>query len=497
MRICIIIAGGTITCAGKPLAPMPADRFAGAARQLLGPTLAATFPQLDLHFDDGLRFDSASGLLDSTDLRPGDWCRIARHILTGYADHDAFVVLHGTDTMDYSAAALPFLLNVFDPLGLGRAVLSKPVILTGAQLPLFRETSDDLVLNAGGDGFANLSGALACAALRIPEVSLFFDGKLWRGSRAIKVSTTRFAAFDSPHFQPLAEVGIGVWHGHAAPLPGPADPRLALDNPSARVIATAQLDAVEASIEQNPVVEIPATPADHGRQYPPLAAMIDAAVAQGARGILLTGYGEGNLPAGGGGIEAALRRADDAGVTTIVGSRVIGGKVGTFNYAAGAWIAGTGTIGAGDMTPIAAFAKFSVLSAAANHNGWDRAGLRRLMQRNLAGECTGQDRLVDGAVLRPGMALKSACGGASLDNGPDGLVLRTDDGRPVWSLDKPGRLIMRDAPAFVAPDGAVLWQSDVRLPGGVLILEGDTHPVLMLHDPAGRIAPLKVAPARD
>ncbi len=148
-----------------------------------------------------------------------------------YADHDAFVILHGTDTMDYTGAALPLLLNVFDDLGLARAALSKPVILTGAQLPLFTDTPAGLVLNAGSDALANLTGALSCARLRLPEVAIFFDGRLLRGCRALKVSTTRFAAFDSPHLAPLAERGIGIRRGTVAPLPGPPRPTLRWTRP--------------------------------------------------------------------------------------------------------------------------------------------------------------------------------------------------------------------------------------------------------------------------
>ena len=264
MRICIINTGGTISSTGQPLAPMAADRFACAANDLLGPALAAALPGDALHFDTGLRFsDDGPGTLDSTDLRPSDWCRIARRVLALYADHDAFVILHGTDTMDYTGAALPLLLNVFDDLGLARAALSKPVILTGAQLPLFTDTPAGLVLNAGSDALANLTGALSCARLRLPEVAIFFDGRLLRGCRALKVSTTRFKAFDSPHLAPLAERGIGIRRGTVAPLPGPAAPDLALDGPAAHARAMAQLDAVQARIDDQRVVQITAVPADH------------------------------------------------------------------------------------------------------------------------------------------------------------------------------------------------------------------------------------------
>ena len=216
MRICVINTGGTIACTGSPLAPMSAGQFAQAAQQLLGPSLAASLQGVTVHFDTVLRFsDDGPGTLDSTDLRPRDWCRMAARLLDLYDDHDGFVILHGTDTMDYSAAALSFLLNVADGRGRARATLSKPVILTGSQLPLFVQTADGLALNAASDALGNLAGALSTARLHLPEVALFFDGRLLRGNRALKSSTTEFAGFDSPHLPPLAHAGIGCWHGAA------------------------------------------------------------------------------------------------------------------------------------------------------------------------------------------------------------------------------------------------------------------------------------------
>lgn len=487
MRICVITTGGTIGSAGTPLAPIPAREFAAAATRLLGASLVAAQPGLDLHFDTRLRFDSATGMLDSTDLRPADWCRIAAHILDLYADFDGFVVLHGTDTMDFTAAALPLLLNVFDPMGLGRAVLSKPVILTGSQLPLFRQAGDELVLNAGSDAFANLAGALAVARLRLPEVGLFFDGRLWRGNRALKVSSTRFAGFDSPHLPPLAEAGIGVWHGAAVPLPGPAAPAVSLDDPQARALAVAQVRAVRAGLDAHPVAALAAVPAADAL----LAAQIGDALDRGIRGLVIEGYGEGNMPEGGGTLAAALRRAEAQGAVVVIASRVIGGKVDTFHYAAGAWVAQTGAIAAGEMTPVAAFAKLSILLALTDHHGWDRAALRALMRRELAGEGAGRDRLAPGSVLWPGMSLAAADGGAVLANDPDtGLVLRDGMGRVLWSTGGPGRLILRGRPVFLGPDGTLLWQASQALPGAVLILTAIPAPRLVLHDPAMRAAPV-------
>jgi L-asparaginase len=492
MRITVLNTGGTISSVGTPLAPMAAGDFASACQRLLEPALQATLPDLDIRFDTGLTFPgSESGGLDSTDLRPSDWCLMARTILQSYDDADAFVILHGTDSLDFTASALPFLLNVFAEDGLGMAVLSKPVILTGAQLPLFRMSPDGLTLNAGSDAFANLAGALASARLRLPEVALFFDGKLWRGNRALKVSTNRFGAFAAPHLPPLAEAGIGLWHGAAAPLPGPAAPTIALDDPRARESALAQLEAIEAGLAMAQVVQLPAYPADHRAPDALLARMIDAAVAEGASAIILEAYGEGNFPAGAGAIPAALGRAAGAGVLIVDCSRVIGGVVGAFHYAAGAWIAQTGAISGRDMTPVAAFAKSMILIAASAHHGWSPDVLKAQIQRDLAGESAPLDRLEAGAVLRPGQSLAAADGSLTLTNDPaSGPVLRDGNGRVRWRAGGPGRLEMRERPVVIGHDGGCVWQAGHALGGGVLLLGAGSVPGLATVDPARRLPPI-------
>lgn len=501
MRICIIATGGTIGCVGTPLAPLPAADFAAAIARLLGPALDAALPGIETGFDSALRFGSPTGMLDSADLRPADWCAIAGRVLALYDRYDGFVILHGTDSMDFTAAALSFLLNVPDPLGLPRAALSKPVVLTGAQLPLLVRGPQGLALNAGSDALANLAGALAATRAALPEVAIFFDGRLLRGNRALKVSTTRFAAFDSPHLPPLAEAGIGFRHGPARALAGPPCPALALDEPKARARAQAQLDAVADGIARHPVVQIPVVPAGPTRSGPLLAGLIDAACQAGARGIVLEAYGEGNVPAEGGATAEALDRASAGGVEIALVSRAIGGAVGTFHYAAGAWIAGTAALPAGDMTPVCALAKLAVLMSAAAHHGWDRATLRALFRRSLAGECAAGDRLAPGEVLHPGMALQSCEGAAVLENDPErGPLLRDAGGRVLWApAERPARLLLLDRPVILGHDGAVLWQAPEARPGGVLIVTGggETPPALALHDPAGIAPPLRLDAAPE
>lgn len=393
MKICVINTGGTISCVGQPLAPMSAADFAAAAGALLIPALTTGLPGLDLHFVTGPRFsDHGSGTLDSTDLQPADWCRMADHVLTHYAAFDGFLILHGTDTLDFTGAALPMLLNVADSHGLPRAALCKPVILTGSQLPLFRDSPQGLVLNAGSDAFANLAGALACMTLRLPEVAAFFNGNLFRANRILKTSTVSFDAFSSPHLPPLARVGTAISRHHPA-LPPPM-PHLALSDPAALALARSQLQAVHHALATHPVAQLDAFPAPSvpgGDAF--LARMIRAITGIGAKGLVLQSYGEGNFPSGApgaperGAIRQALLEADAEGVIIVDTSRVIGGSVGAFTYAAGAWIAETGAVSGLDMTPMAAFAKTAILLSAATHHGWDRNQVKALIGRNLWGEC--------------------------------------------------------------------------------------------------------------
>src|SRR5205085_6670467 len=147
MKIKVLYTGGTIGCIGSPLKPMPADQFADACHAMLGPIIAQQFPGVQLTF-----VESKAGTLDSTDLQPTHWCRIARDILEHYAECDGWIVLHGTDTMEFTGAALPFLLSSFSADGAVIAALSKPVILTGSQRPMFKEgPAGQIVLDENSD----------------------------------------------------------------------------------------------------------------------------------------------------------------------------------------------------------------------------------------------------------------------------------------------------------------------------------------------------------
>ena len=129
-------------------------------------------------------------LLDSSNMSPVEWGKIAADIVAHYDDYDGFIIIHGTDTMAYTASALSFMLES----------LGKPVILTGSQIPLVEVRSD---------ARENLITAMMLAAqFRVPEVCIYMNGRLLRGNRARKVNAMGFDAFDSPNFPVLGQVAV-------------------------------------------------------------------------------------------------------------------------------------------------------------------------------------------------------------------------------------------------------------------------------------------------
>jgi len=211
-------------------------------------------PELDLLGD--WDYASMDPPRDSVDLGPDDWIHIARHIGDSYDDYDGFVILHGTDTMVYTASALSFLLEG----------LHKPVILTGAQLPI------GAVRN---DARSNLITAIELAAshhLHVKEVGVYFNGLLLRGNRAIKSSIFAFDAFTSPNFPPLARVGVYIHYPAIPPRPPIPDTLTVHQKLSTDVALIKLFPGI------TPVL---------------LEALIDAPI----RGLVLETFGSGNAPA--------------------------------------------------------------------------------------------------------------------------------------------------------------------------------------------------------
>ena len=186
--VLLLFTGGTIS--------MSEDPTTGALRPIDFDRLLDYMPELK---QTGIRIKSIPflPLIDSSDVHPPVWERLAQIIEENYEDYDGFVVLHGTDTMAYSASALSFMLEN----------LSKPVIFTGAQLPIgmMRSDAKENLLTAIEIASAKESGQSI-----VPEVCIFFEDTLFRGNRTTKKNAEHFNAFNSYNYPPLAKAGVHI-----------------------------------------------------------------------------------------------------------------------------------------------------------------------------------------------------------------------------------------------------------------------------------------------
>lgn len=282
-------------------------------------------------------------LLDSSNMTPRDWVKIAYDIAANYDRYDGFIVLHGTDTMAYTASALPFMLSG----------LRKPVIITGSQIPLV-EIRNDARENV-------ITSLMLAANYAIPEVCLYFGGKLLRGCRATKVSADGFAAFDSPNFLPLGTVGIDIEINWDL-VRKPRARRLVVQEVERPVVSALRLfPGISPELVRNVL-------------RPPL------------QGLVLETYGVGNGPDQDKAFIAALAEATKRGVVIVDCTQCLEGTVDLTEYATGAALAAAGVISGFDMTAEAALAKLYYLFS----RGLAPGRVKVEMQRDLRGELTNQ-----------------------------------------------------------------------------------------------------------
>ncbi|MBI1202070.1 MAG: hypothetical protein GC182_06120 [Rhodopseudomonas sp.] len=367
MKVYLLYTGGTIGCVGRPLTPIDNAGFEDAFRRLIAPMLAEQLPDVTI-----ARYDFLDRPLNSADIQPADWLAIARRIVDNYADHDAFVVLHGTDTMAWTAAALSFLL----PRGL------KPIVLTGAQLPMFHRPAADAAcsLRYNTDAIRNVLGAFAFLRFKVPELCFYFADRLYRGNRIVKSHTMRFDAFTSPNYPALGVHGLTPTLNDTYILPAPAVPLGDI------VAQTRQeLAAIAAAINDKAVIPFKVFPPSQAGGISLLSTMLDSLgdSIPSLGGIVFEAYGAGNMPRAGG-MEITLRRLYRQGAVLIDCTQVMAGGVDYEIYAAGAWLKQCGVVSGRDMTPIAALTKLIVLWA--RHPDATPADIAKRMTEDLAGE---------------------------------------------------------------------------------------------------------------
>jgi L-asparaginase len=324
-RVLLLHTGGTLGMAGgRPSALRPAP-FARMLKTRVPELGELAEVQLELFSN-----------LDSSEIQPEAWVRLARALARRLPEVDGAVVTHGTDTLAYTASALSFLLPGLD----------RPVVLTGSQRPLGEVRTDARL---------NLIDAVTSALRGPPEVTVCFDSKLYRGNRTIKNAVSEYDAFESPNFPLLGTLGVTATFAVGLP---PRPLRLA-DGLDPRVFLL--------------------------KIFPGLDPGLPLALLERVHGLVVEAYGAGNVPVNGEGGRSLLplfREARVRRVPVVMVSQAHRNAVDLSLYQGGSAALAEGAISGGDMTSVAAVTKLMhVLGTAGS-----LPAVRRAMERSAAGE---------------------------------------------------------------------------------------------------------------
>lgn len=335
--VLIIYTGGTIG--------MVQDHISGELKPIDFKQIKEQVPEIR-KFDYNIDVVSFKPVLDSSDMKPSHWIEMAELIEKHYTSYDGFVILHGSDTLAYTASALSFMLEN----------LGKPVILTGSQLPVGEIRTD---------AKENLVTAIEIAATKIdgkpavPEVAVYFDYLLFRGNRVTKINSSKFEAFQSVNFQPIAEAGVHIrFHSH-----------LIQKRPAGKLKVHKKLN------DQIGVIPI----------YPGMTKdwFANQLKCKSLKAIILQTFGSGNAPSSGWFIEE-LQKAVDRGLIIINITQCPGGTVEQGRYTTSSKLAAMGVIGGADLTVEAAITKIMFLLGTQSK----LSEIKRLMKISLRGELT-------------------------------------------------------------------------------------------------------------
>lgn len=324
---------------------MISDTRSGTLKPFDFGDLYTHFPVLR-NFNFQLDFHSLDPLLDSSNMTPAFWVKLVEVVQERYDAYQGFVVLHGSDTMAYTASMLSFILEN----------LNKPVILTGSQLPIGVIRSD------GRENFINaieIASAWEEDHPVVPEVAICFDNMLYRGNRTTKFNAENFGAFLSVNYPPLAEIGVHIKYRRDLILK-PNFRGLQVHKELCSQIAVLKLfpgitpEAVNAILKTKDL-----------------------------RAVILETFGAGNAPTFPWFLKL-LKEAIDKGILVYNVTQCKGGTVEMGKYETSAELATIGVIGGADITTESAVAKLMYLLG----NGYPAEELSRLLQTSLRGEMT-------------------------------------------------------------------------------------------------------------
>lgn len=310
-KICILYTGGTIGMVPTDNGYAPKNGYFHNAISSIDDLRREGMPDWDM-----IEFEP---LLDSSNIAVAQWNQIGRAISDNYDAYDGFVVLHGTDTMAYTASALSFMLEG----------LTKPVIVTGSQIPLCQlrsDARDNLITSVfiAGQGI-------------VREVSLYFGGRLLRGNRSTKASADGLIAFDSPNYHPLAEAGIDIKYNTA---------ELFEPNPDAAFSLT--------EFTQTSIGVLKVFP---GIQF----SLFESIMTESLKGIVLETFGAGNIPSYDNALLPIIKKAFEHGTIITVCSQCQQGTVKLGAYETSSALTRAGAVSGYNMTTEAAVAKLYYL----------------------------------------------------------------------------------------------------------------------------------------